>query len=82
MKSDSFIRVLAGVVVIASAALAHFVSEWWLLLTVLAGLNLIQSAFTGFCPPEILARKLGWVHNDSCKEKSSSKDSCSCFMGR
>ena len=61
MKSNSFIRVLVGVMVLISVALAHFVSFWWLLFTCFIALNLIQSAFTGFCPPEWLARKLGWV---------------------
>jgi hypothetical protein len=44
-----------------SVALAHFVSPWWLLLACFVGLNLIQSAFTGFCPPTLILRKLGWV---------------------
>lgn len=66
MKTDSFIRVLAGSMVLISVALAHFFSPWWLLLTCFVGLNLIQSAFTGFCPPEILARKLGWVKPGGC----------------
>jgi hypothetical protein len=61
MKPDSFIRVLAGVMVLISVALAHFVNSWWLLFTGFIALNLIQSAFTGFCPPEWLARKLGWI---------------------
>ncbi|MFT3780428.1 MAG: DUF2892 domain-containing protein [Nibricoccus sp.] len=59
MKSESLIRILAGTVVLTSVTLAHFVSQWWLLLAVFASLNLIQSAFTGFCPPEIVFRKLG-----------------------
>lgn len=50
--------------VLLSVALAHFVSPWWLLFTAFVGVNLIQSAFTGFCPPEILAHKLGWVRRD------------------
>lgn len=59
MTTESYIRILAGTMVLASVALAHFVSPWWLLLTVFVGLNLIQSAITGFCPPEILLKKLG-----------------------
>ncbi len=59
MKTESLIRILAGTVVLTSVALGHFVSEWWLLLAVFASLNLIQSAFTGFCPPEMLFKKLG-----------------------
>ena len=64
MKIDSFIRALAGSIVLLSVALAHFVSPWWLLLTCFAGLNLLQSAFTGFCPPTIVLTKLGWLDAD------------------
>ena len=59
MKIESLIRVLAGGMVLLSVALAHFVSPWWLLLTCFVGLNLIQSAFTGFCPAELILHKLG-----------------------
>lgn len=34
-------------------------SLYWLLLTAFVGLNLLQSAFTGFCPAAILLRRLG-----------------------
>ncbi len=59
MNTESYIRILAGTVVLTGLALGHFVNAWWLLLSAFAALNLIQSAFTGFCPPEILLRKLG-----------------------
>jgi hypothetical protein len=59
MSIENAIRILAGTMVLISVALAHWVSEWWLLLTCFVGLNLIQSAFTGFCPPEMLLKKLG-----------------------
>jgi Protein of unknown function (DUF2892) len=61
MKIDSFIRVLAGSVVLLGVSLTYLVSPWWLLLPTFAGLNLIQSAFTGFCPPTLILRKLGWL---------------------
>lgn len=61
MKSDAFIRVLAGLMVLLSVTLAHFFGPWWLLLTCIVAMNLVQSAFTGFCPPEWLAHRLGWV---------------------
>lgn len=61
MTTDSLIRLLAGSVVLLGTALAHFVSPWWLLLPAFAGANLIQSVFTGFCPPTLILRKLGWV---------------------
>jgi hypothetical protein len=64
MKIEPFIRVLAGSMTLLSVALVHFVSPWWLLLTCFVGANLIQSAFTGFCPPSIVLTKLGWLDAD------------------
>ena len=64
MKIDDLIRLLAGSMVLLSVALVCFVSPWWLLLTCFVGLNLIQSVFTGFCPPSLLLRKLGWLGDD------------------
>jgi hypothetical protein len=52
MSTESMVRVFAGIMILASLALAMFVSQWWLLLTAFVGVNLIQSAFTGFCPAE------------------------------
>jgi len=59
MKTENAIRVLAGTMTLISLALTHFVSPWWLLLAVFVGVNLIQSAFTGFCPAETILKKLG-----------------------
>lgn len=64
MKIDSLIRLLAGSVVLTGTALGYFVSPWWLLLPAFAGANLIQSVFTGFCPPTIILTKLGWLDAD------------------
>jgi hypothetical protein len=59
MKSENAIRILAGSFVLAGLALGHFVSPWWLLLPAFVGVNLIQSAFTGFCPAEIILKRTG-----------------------
>ena len=59
MCPDKVVMRFAGVVVLVSVALAHFVSPYWLLLTVFAGFNLIQASFTGFCPAAIVFKKLG-----------------------
>jgi hypothetical protein len=59
MKLDNIIRALAGTLVLASLALAHYVHPNWIWLTVFVGFNLLQSAFTGFCPAEMLLKKLG-----------------------
>ncbi|PIQ36380.1 MAG: sulfurtransferase [Lysobacterales bacterium CG17_big_fil_post_rev_8_21_14_2_50_64_11] len=59
MNIDRAVLAFAGVVVLLSVVLAHFVSAWWLLLTVFVGLNLLQAAFTGFCPAAKLFAALG-----------------------
>jgi hypothetical protein len=64
MKIESLIRLLAGTVTLVGVALTHFVSLWWLLLPTFVGLNLIQSVFTGFCPPSLILRGLGWLGDD------------------
>lgn len=59
MTIDRAVIAFAGLMVLFSLALAHFVSPWWLLLTAFVGLNLLQSAFTGFCPAAMILRKAG-----------------------
>lgn len=59
MTLENAIRILAGSLVLASLALARWIDPWWLLLAAFVGANLIQSAFTGFCPAEIILKKLG-----------------------
>lgn len=61
MNTHAFIRLLAGTVVLAGVLLTWLVSPWWLLLPAFVGANLLQSAFTGFCPPTLLLTRLGWV---------------------
>lgn len=60
MNIDRAMFAFAGTMILVSVLLTHFVSPWWLLLTTFVGLNLLQSAFTGFCPAAILFRKLGF----------------------
>ena len=59
MNLDRAVLAFAGVMVLASVALAHFVSPLWLWLTVFVGANLLQASVTGFCPAAIVFRKLG-----------------------
>jgi hypothetical protein len=59
MTIEGAIRVLAGSFVLLGIVLSRLVSPWWLLLDVFVGLNLIQSSFTGFCPAEMIFRRLG-----------------------
>jgi hypothetical protein len=58
MKVESKIRILAGTLVLTSLVLSQLHSLWWLLLAAFVGVNLIQSAFTGFCPAEMILERL------------------------
>ncbi len=49
----------AGGMVLLSLGLGLLVSPYWFLLTGFVGLNLFQSAFTGFCPLAMILKKLG-----------------------
>jgi hypothetical protein len=53
------IRAIAGTFVLASLALGWYVSPWWFLFTAFVGLNLLQSAFSGWCLMEDILRWTG-----------------------
>lgn len=59
MSLDRMIFVFAGFVVLTGLVLSQVYSQWWLLLPAFAGVNMIQAAFTGFCPAAIVFKKLG-----------------------
>jgi len=59
MSLDRMVLAFAGIMVLISVLLTAFVSIYWLWLTAFIGANLLQSAFTGFCPAAIIFRKLG-----------------------
>jgi hypothetical protein len=59
MTVERGLRLIAGVMVLLSVALAHFFSPNWLWLTAFVGLNLLQSAFTNWCPAMTMLRAAG-----------------------
>lgn len=59
MTLDRSVLAFAGFMVLLSVALTVWVSPWFVWLTVFVGVNLLQSAFTGFCPAATAFRKLG-----------------------
>jgi len=59
MTLENIIRAMAGTMILGSLALSHWVHPNWIYLTVFVGANLLQSAFTGFCPAESVFRKMG-----------------------
>lgn len=59
MNIDRAVLALAGGMLLVSLALAQLLSPYWLLLAAFVGINLVQAAFTGFCPAAIIFRWLG-----------------------
>jgi len=59
MHIERALRLIAGMVVLTSAALVYFHSPWWLLLTAFVGLNLFQSGITNWCPMVWILEKAG-----------------------
>ena len=59
MAIDRIVLAFAGSMVLLSLALAYWVSPYWLILAGFAGLNLLQAAFTGFCPLAMVLKRLG-----------------------
>ena len=59
MTLDRSVLAFAGLMVLLSVALTYWVSAYFVWLTVFVGANLLQSAFTGFCPAAMVFRKFG-----------------------
>ena len=68
MTMDRVIKILAGSFILISVVLVIWVSKWWLILTALVGVNLIQSAFTGWCPASGFLARLGIQGSCSLKK--------------
>lgn len=60
MSVDRAVMVFAGLMIFLSLALTHFHSPNWWWFTAFIGLNLIQAAFTGFCPAASAFKWLGF----------------------
>lgn len=58
MSIENQVRAFAGTFILLSLLLAHFHSPNWLYFTAFVGANLFQSAFTRFCPLEIILKKV------------------------
>ncbi len=59
MNVERSLRGIAGFFVLLSVLLAHYHSPYWLLFTGFVGLNLLQSAFSDWCPMMTILKKLG-----------------------
>lgn len=65
MTVERYLRLIAGVVVFISIGLGVYVNPYWFALTVFVALNLVQSAFTNWCPMMTFLRWLGVKDNDT-----------------
>lgn len=59
MTKESALFLFAGTMILVSLGLTHYIHPNWVWFTVFIGFNLIQSSFTGFCPPMKIMGKLG-----------------------
>ncbi|WP_430929889.1 YgaP family membrane protein [Plesiomonas shigelloides] len=59
ITADKGVRVVAGIILLISIGLTVWQDPNYIWLSVFVSINLIQSAFTGFCPVELLLRRLG-----------------------
>lgn len=59
MSIDRLVLAFAGSFILISLALSHYHSVYWLWFTAFVGANLLQSAFTGFCPLAMILKAVG-----------------------
>lgn len=59
MKLNELLRLIAGAFVLLAVMLGATVHPYWNFFAAFVAANLIQSAFTGWCPMMVLLRKLG-----------------------
>lgn len=59
MTIDRIVLAVAGFMVLLTVVLSQVHHPYWLFLTAFVGLNLLQSAFTGFCPLAAILKRFG-----------------------
>ncbi len=59
MKLNDYLRAIAGFFTLLSLALGHWLHPGFYLFTAFVGLNLLQSAFTHWCPMMAILRRAG-----------------------
>ncbi len=66
MTVNQALRALAGLVILLSLALGTWVHPYWYIFTAFVGANLLQSAFTRWCPAMAIFRKIGLKDDEGC----------------
>ena len=60
MSLERTLRIIAGIFILISVALGHYIHPNWYLFTAFVGLNLLQSGFTNWCSMMTFLKKLGY----------------------
>jgi len=66
MTVDKYVRLFAGLMILLSLALTHYVHPYWVGLTIFIGINLAQSGLTNLCPLATILKKMGVSEGGSC----------------
>ena len=72
INQEESLRMMAGIAVLVGLALGYWVSSWWFLFVAFVGLNLLQSAFTHWCPAMYFLKKIG-IHSCCCDNNKGDK---------
>jgi hypothetical protein len=59
MRVEEALRMIAGIFIVVSVALGHWMNPWFFAFTAFVGLNLFQSAFTKWCPMMTILKHAG-----------------------
>jgi hypothetical protein len=78
MTLERWIRLIAGTFIITSVTLSYFHSRLWLLFTLFVGINLFQSALSGWCLMEDILRKFGVGQSKPMHPSSAAGPACGC----
>ena len=73
MTVERGLRMMAGIMGLLSVALTFYVSRYWMWFTVFIGLNLLQSAFTNWCPAMSILRSMG-LKETTCSVRRMGED--------
>jgi hypothetical protein len=67
MTINEGLRLIAGFFILLSAALGYFIHPAWFLFTAFVGLNLLQSAFSRWCPMMWILEKAGFARETAVR---------------
>mgnify|MGYP001190120607 FL=1 len=59
MNVDRLVFAIAGLFILVSLVLSQLHSPYWLWFTAFVGANMLQAAFTGFCPMALILKAMG-----------------------